>query len=191
MTMPSQHALPALPTPSVPCTCFSQQQQATPAAVSTAPTTPSTLWLPLHEAQETWASFGKASSTTRALIATGHAFLALSWEQSALRQYQQAMQQQRMGYERAMDCSLEECLRNLDAALHHWQPSYHQLERLIHQRAIYEQEDERESIRDLLMDITRFQQRLAALYEQITQEREVFTRYAQEQFQRRASEVLP
>ena len=156
------HAL--VPTTIVPCTCFPQQQQATPAASSASSTTPSTLWLPLHQAQETWASFGKASSTTRALIATGHAFLALSWEQSALRQYQQAMQQQRMGYERAMDCSLEECLRNLDAALHHWQPSYHQLERLIHQRAIYEQ---------------------------ITQEREVFTRDAQEPSQRRASEVLP
>jgi hypothetical protein len=46
-------------------------------------------------------------------------------------------------------------------------------------------------VRGLLMNIVGFQQRLAALYEQITQEREVFTNYAQEPFQRRASEVLP
>src|SRR2546430_990646 len=150
MTMQEQQARHASSTTSVPCTCFPYQQQATPAAPTP---TPSTLWLPLHEAQETWASFGKEATTTHALIATGHAFLALSWEQSALRHYQQAMQQQRLGYTRAMECSLEECLRNLDAALHHWQPSYSQLERLIHHATRCDEDEEREAIRALLIEI--------------------------------------
>jgi hypothetical protein len=51
-----------------------------------------------------------------------------------------------------MDCSLEECLRNLDAATHHWHPCYNELERLIQQRSVYEQEEERESIRARLND---------------------------------------
>jgi hypothetical protein len=177
-------------TTTVPCSCLtrSQQQQVIPAATSSKP---STLWLPLHQAQEHWGSFAQTASTSRALAAVGHAFLALSWEQSALRQYQQAMQQQRMGYTRAMDCSLEQCLCNLDAAIHHWQPCSHQLERLMDQRTIYEQEEERETIRALIMDISDFQHRLAALYEQIAQEREAFTSFAQEQSRLRASEVRP
>src|SRR6266567_782591 len=190
MTMHHQHqqALHAPPTTTVPCTCFPQQQQATPAAPAP---TPSTLWLPLHEAQETWASFGKEATTTYALIATGRAFLALSWEQSALRHYQQAMQQQRLGYARAMDCSLEECLRNLDAAMHHWQPCYSQLECLINHTPLCDGDQERETIRDLLIVIASFQRRLGALYEQISQEREAFVSFSHEQSRLRASEVSP
>jgi hypothetical protein len=185
----AQHASTSPTT--VPCTCLTrsqQQQQATPAAASP---TPSTLWLPLHEAQEMWASFGKQATITHALIATGHAFLALSWEQSALRHYQQAMQQQRLGYTRAMDCSLEECLRNLDAAMHHWHPSYSQLERLINHATLCDGDQERETIRDLLMAIASFQRRLGSLYEQVAQEREAFVSYAHEQSRLRASEVRP
>jgi len=182
---PPQQAFQATPTTSVPCRCFPCQQQATPAA---SPPTPSTLWLPLHEAQETWASFGKEATTTHALVATGHAFLALSWEQSALRHYQQAMQQQRLGYARAMECSLEDCLCNLNAATHHWHPCYSQLECLIHHTPLCDGDKERETIRALLM-IASFQRRLAVLYEQVSQEREAFVSFSHEQSRLRASEV--
>src|SRR5258708_17817612 len=47
---------------------------------------PTTFWMPLDEFATTWANFGSdTAASSLALTATGTAFIALSWEASALR----------------------------------------------------------------------------------------------------------
>ncbi len=50
------------------------------------------LWFPLDEAVYDWTTFVTLSMHTAALVASGTALLALSWEQSALRHYTKAHQ---------------------------------------------------------------------------------------------------
>jgi hypothetical protein len=55
---------------------------------------PTTSWMPLHELASTWAEFGsETAASSLALTATGTAFLALSWEASALRHHTWACQE--------------------------------------------------------------------------------------------------
>ena len=55
---------------------------------------PTTLWMPLDELATTWADFGsETAASSLALTATGTAFLALSWEASALRHHTWAWQE--------------------------------------------------------------------------------------------------
>ncbi len=55
---------------------------------------PSTSWIPLDELATTWADFGsETAASSLALTATGTAFLALSWEASALRHHTWAWQE--------------------------------------------------------------------------------------------------
>jgi hypothetical protein len=54
---------------------------------------PTTFWMPLDEFATTWADFGsETAASSLALTATGTAFLALSWEASALRHHTWACQ---------------------------------------------------------------------------------------------------
>ncbi len=54
---------------------------------------PTTSWMPLDEFATTWADFGsETAASSLALTATGTAFLALSWEASALRHHTWACQ---------------------------------------------------------------------------------------------------
>ena len=56
-------------------------------------TSPTTSWMPLDELASTWANFGcETVASSLALTATGTAFLALSWEASALRHHTWACQ---------------------------------------------------------------------------------------------------
>ena len=57
-------------------------------------TSPTTSWIPLDELATTWADFGSENAASSlALTATGTAFLALSWEASALRHHTWACQE--------------------------------------------------------------------------------------------------
>jgi hypothetical protein len=54
---------------------------------------PTTFWMPLDEFATTWADFGsETAASSLALTATGTAFIALSWEASALRHHTWACQ---------------------------------------------------------------------------------------------------
>ncbi len=54
---------------------------------------PTTSWMPLDEFATTWADFGsETAASSLALTATGTAFIALSWEASALRHHTWACQ---------------------------------------------------------------------------------------------------
>ena len=60
----------------------------------TIPTSPTTSWIPLDELATTWADFGsETAASSLALTATGTAFIALSWEASALRHHTWACQE--------------------------------------------------------------------------------------------------
>ncbi len=60
----------------------------------TTPLSPTTSWMPLDEFATTWADFGsETAASSLALTATGTAFLALSWEASALRHHTWACQE--------------------------------------------------------------------------------------------------
>ena len=55
---------------------------------------PTTFWIPLDEFATTWANFGsEIAASSLALTATGTAFIALSWEASALRHHTWACQE--------------------------------------------------------------------------------------------------
>ena len=55
---------------------------------------PTTSWMPLDEFATTWANFGsETAASSLALTATGTAFIALSWEASALRHHTWACQE--------------------------------------------------------------------------------------------------
>src|SRR5260221_8323367 len=57
-------------------------------------TSPTTSWMPLDELASTWADFGSENAASSfVLTATGTAFLALSWEASALRHHTWACQE--------------------------------------------------------------------------------------------------
>src|SRR5258708_23566057 len=66
----------------------SQEQQDTSACASFSSfpdlSSLSTLWVPLHEVRQQWATFGQEALTTSALIATSTAFGGLYWQAHAL-----------------------------------------------------------------------------------------------------------
>ncbi len=67
-------------------------RQPAPSLLAT-PTFPTTSWMPLDELASTWANFGSENAASSlALTATGTAFIALSWEASALRHHTWACQ---------------------------------------------------------------------------------------------------
>jgi hypothetical protein len=64
-----------------------------PSSLTTS-TPPTTSWMPLDEFATTWADFGSQNAASSlALTATGTAFIALSWEASALRHHTWACQE--------------------------------------------------------------------------------------------------
>ena len=67
-------------------------QQPAPSSLTT-PTSPTTSWMPLDELATTWAEFGSETASSLALTATGTAFIALSWEASALHHHTWACQE--------------------------------------------------------------------------------------------------
>jgi hypothetical protein len=87
-------------------------------------------WAPLDEHIQRWANFGAEASTPPALIATGQAFLALSWEASASRHYAWAQQERRYGSLRAYHRWMQQSGEDLDEALKHWRRVILWVERL-------------------------------------------------------------
>src|SRR5260221_1416053 len=89
-------------------TIFSQhlpsaQQEEHPSGCSASPALPdlstlSTLWVPLHEPRQQWATFGKEVLTTSALMATGTAFGGLYWATHALQHSTCAAQERERGH---------------------------------------------------------------------------------------------
>src|SRR5229473_3477819 len=90
----------------------------------------STFWVPLDETIQAWASFGAHATSAPALTATGTAFLALSWETSALHHRTKAYQAQQRGLRRSSVRGLGQSMQDLSHATNHWSQAALWLERL-------------------------------------------------------------
>src|SRR6266581_4030476 len=99
------------------------QQQQEHAVVSpnlSSLSTLSTLWVPLDETIEQWATFAHEALTVPALLATGAAFHGLAWETKALRHYTWAVQERERGRLRKEAHWLGRAVQDLDCAIDQW-----------------------------------------------------------------------
>lgn len=132
--------------------------------------TMSTLWVPLEATIGQWADFGKEAITAPALVATGTAFYALSWEMSALRHYTLAIQERARGDRRGRKVAywLERATQDLDCAIDQW----NQVLSWLHQAGNHEQLDpaSQDVMRSLREEANEQQERRRALHRQVQQE---------------------
>ncbi|MBO0793642.1 MAG: hypothetical protein J2P36_22190, partial [Ktedonobacteraceae bacterium] len=131
---------------------------------------PSTLWIPLHELQEQWADFGVEALSSVALASTGHAFLALSWEANALRQYHRAWHAHQQGFTANAWTFRVRASDALVNAHRCWSTTRDWLERLINNRALCVSDDDVEQVRALIHDTGEQQRRLALLMQVVERE---------------------
>lgn len=137
---------------------------------------PDPLWQPLDEAVYAWACFSTLSMHNSALIASGTALLALSWEQTALHHYTQA--QQRMQHmppgssSRPIISLLDQSITGLTQATDLWQRVILWLDRLLHARTDPPEGDTVATIHDLYRQAEETQHRLWTLAGQVRQERQ-------------------
>jgi hypothetical protein len=158
---------PSATAPSIrPCPCAEQ--------VIPASSVPDTLWVPLDEAVYAWTAFGAMTMHNAALIATGSALHAISWEQTALRHYTNA--------QRGL-CSLRTASATptvlsllafttdaLSRASEQWRRVVIWLERLANAHDDPPDAAVLDSIRDLYRQATDFQHRLWLLAGEVQQE---------------------
>jgi len=114
-------------------TIFQQATAFPPAPASPPPSSP-LLWIPLDEVRQAWASFGAEALSCPALLATSNAFLALSWETSALRHHRLAGQAQQRGLSQEAARWLSQAVQDLAEAVRDWCSVLLWLERLGQQR---------------------------------------------------------
>jgi hypothetical protein len=81
----------------------------------------STLWIPLDETTQQWATFAQEAITVSALLATGTAFYGLAWETKALRHYTWACHERERGRPRKEAHWLVRAVQDRDCALDQWQ----------------------------------------------------------------------
>ena len=97
----------------------------------TRPTTLTTSWMPLDEFASTWAEFGSENAVSSlALTATGTAFIALSWEASALRHHTWACQEYAQCRTRNATRWYGQALEDLTEANRQWSRAVMWLEKL-------------------------------------------------------------
>jgi hypothetical protein len=152
--------------PMRPCPCVEQ--------VIPTSSVPDTLWVPLDEAVYAWTTFGTMTMHNAALIATGSALHAISWEQTALRHYthaQQGLRSLRMTSARPTVLSL--LTFTTDALAHateQWRRVILWLERLANAHDDPPDASVLDTIRDLYRQATDFQHRLWLLAGEVQQE---------------------
>jgi hypothetical protein len=161
------------------CTNFQQQKTAcTPASASLlVPPSNPLLWVPSDEVRQAWASFGAEVLSAPALLATGTAFRALSWETSALRYHHLAYQAQQRGglFQDAAAPWLDRVILDLGEALRDWQSVQVWLERLAASRDSRQTCTEPlEQVHALSQQVVTQQERLRCLLGQIRQERSAY-----------------
>ena len=143
-------------------TIFQQATAFTPAPASPSPSSP-LLWIPPDEVRQDWASFGAEALSCPALVATSTAFLALSWETSALRNHGTACQAQQRGLSQEAARWLDRAVQDLDEAVRDWRCVLLWLERLTTSEPL-------EQVRALSEQAAAQQQRLRHLVGQVRHE---------------------
>ncbi len=135
---------------------------------STIPSMLSTAWIPLDALIQVWATFGAQAASAPALTATGMAFLALSWETSALHHRTWAYQGQQRGLGRSVVRRLGQAMQDLSQATTHWSQAALWLERLANDE--YQPVDDLEPVRELLRQVLSQQQRVWALMQEVQED---------------------
>jgi hypothetical protein len=128
----------------------------------------STAWMPLDALIQEWAAFGAQAAATPALIATGMAFLALSWETSALHHRTWAYQDRRRGFGRSAVRDLGQTMQDLSHAIGHWSQAALWLER----QALDERQpmEDLDALRLLLHQVLGQQQRVWARMQEVQED---------------------
>jgi hypothetical protein len=131
--------------------------------------TPSTLWVPLHEPRQQWADFGKEALTTSALMATSTAFGGLFWEARALQHHTWAADERERGRWHQAAFWLERATQDLDCALDQWQQVLSWLD-LAGNDHRQQDPESLQAIRTLLAQVQWHQSRRRLLHQQVQQE---------------------
>jgi hypothetical protein len=128
----------------------------------------STSWVPLDETIQAWASFGAQAASAPALSATGMAFLALSWETSALHHRTWAHQDRQRGRSRSAVRDLGRSMQDLSQAIRHWSQVALWLER----QALDEHSpaQDLEPMRVLMSQVLSQQQRIWTLMQEVQED---------------------
>ena len=147
-----------------------------------APSSP-LLWVPLDEVRQAWASFRAEAFSGPALFATSNAFLALSWETSALRHHCMAHHVQQGDFPAETAALwLDQVVRDLDEAVRDWQYVQAWLERLATSSDTPQTRTEPiEQVRALSEQAVAQQQRLRHLIGQVQHEQGPARRNRQQQ----------
>ena len=150
-------------------TIFQQATTFTPAPASPSPSSP-LLWIPLDEVRQAWASFGAEALSCPALVATSTAFLALSWETSALRHHRMTCQAKQRGLSQEAVRWLSQVVQDLDESVRDWRCVLLWLERLTSSDTPQACSEPLEQVRALSEQAAAQQQRLQHLVGQVRHE---------------------
>jgi hypothetical protein len=129
----------------------------------------STLWIPLNETTQLWATFAQEAIAVTALLATGTAFHGLAWETKALRHYTWAVKERGRRRPRKEVHWLERAVQDLDCAIDQWQQALSWL-------SLASNDDERQdqvsldAIRTLMGQANEHQSRRRVLHRQLLME---------------------
>lgn len=163
-----------------------RQEDAVHAATLSSLSILSTLWVPLEETTQQWATFAQEAITVSSLLATGTAFYGLAWETKALRHYSWARYERGRGRARKEAHWLERAVQDLDCAIDQWQQALSWLDLV----GSDEQQDPAslDTIRHLMEQAHAHQARRRTLHRQALQEyvsvrQQVFQRQLQEERQ--------
>jgi hypothetical protein len=126
----------------------------------------STLWVPLDETTQQWATFAQEAITVSALLAVGTAFGGLAWETEALRHYTWAVHERERGRPRKEAHWLARAVQDLDCALDQWQQAVSWLD-LAGNDEQQQEQISLEAIRHLIEQATLHQGRRRALHRQV------------------------
>lgn len=154
---------------SVSCSCA---EQVIPASSDSA-----SLWQPLDELVYAWATFCTQTMHHAALIVTGIALHALSWEQTALRSYTLAQQSSVIPHagrpiSTTSAALLERTLHDLSQARDRWHRAITWLDRLANNADDPLEPEALDSLRTLYRSATEQQRRLWLLTGEIQQEQQ-------------------
>jgi hypothetical protein len=132
----------------------------------------STSWVPLDETIQAWASFGAQAASAPALSATGMAFLALSWETSALHHRTKAYQDRQRGRSRSSVRDLGQTMQDLSQAIRHWSQVALWLERLANDE--HHPVEDLDALRLLLHLVQQQQQRVWTLTQEAQEDLQAY-----------------
>ena len=163
------------------------QQQDIPPASFPDLSTLSTLWMPLHEVRQAWATFGKEELTPSALMATGTAFGGLYWEAHALQHYMWASQERERGRWHQVVFWLSRAVQDLDCALDQWQQALSWLD-LAGNDHRQQDPESLQMIRSLMAQVQWHQSRRRALHQQVLSEYSTARQHKQQQWTQQDSE---